>query len=511
MAEVFFEVSKRKEKLDKDGCVVLFFDIEEEIKKKIGELEITQGENHIHNKCQEIDKYLQEQKNSHNECYQGSFKRYVRDIEKEANALLSESSVYSQYCKSLTSKDEELTKLKGKTVELGKEKGKLASEKLPAEKSRQTISSCNGQTCKDESSENTAFPVAHQTDDPEHSTGSAQITSRPSEGTIVIIDSPSAGPTVSELKKERSDTCKEKGCPSEDLPSSGHSTTEGSEARPSIPYSETDSVNRYNSTFISQEYIAGLKTIHSKIHNRENTQCDATKDQYTTDGSDDPVIIKLHDCKNENIAYTILENRNNETHRTLDNSQNKFQRDVPLSQSPGGRQTIYEKSTFPETQKILEQIQTKEELGPVQPQLLDNGKLNIGESSDLQITADHQVTVEPSGNVVPQVLYGSKSPFKSRRICDNANCGEPHLYINEYGSAHPNGEYQKNNAFTMEGLGEALNSGNGIVSSGDLMSEATDTVQEEPSLKNYITIIAMILGGILFCALLSKVKINLLY
>ncbi|KMZ82940.1 hypothetical protein PVIIG_06213 [Plasmodium vivax India VII] len=511
MAEVYFEVSKRKEKLDQDGCIELFFDIEEEIKKKIGELEITQGENHIHPKCQEIDQYLQKQKNSHNECFQDSFKIYVTDIEKEANTLLSKSSVYSKYCISSTSKGEEHTKPKVATEELGEEKGKPASERTPVKNPSQRTSSCSGKPCKDESSENPPLPVANQTDGPGSSTGSATITSRPSEGRTVTVNSPSAESTTYEIEKEPSGTCKEKGCPSEDLPSPGHSTTEGSEARPTVPSSVSGSVNEYNSAFIPQKYVAGLKTIHSKTHNRENTQCEATEDQYTTNGSDDPVIIKLHDCKNENIEYTILENPNNKTQSALDNSQIILQPDALLLQSPRRQQTISEKSTFPEKQKFPEPIQTKDKLGYALPQLSDYGKLNIEELPDLQITSDHHVTVKQSGNSFPHVLEGSKSPLKSVHTRDDTDYEESNLYINEDGSGHPNGEYQQNNAFTRNSLGETLNSGNGIVSSEGSMFEAADASLEGPSLKNYITMIAMILGGILFCALLSKVKINLLY
>ncbi|KMZ95942.1 hypothetical protein PVMG_04016 [Plasmodium vivax Mauritania I] len=511
MVEVYFEVPTGKEKLDTSACVDIYFNFIDDINYKIAELEKTQGENHIHNKCQEIDQYLREHKYNHNECYGDNFKRYVRNLEGEANTLLSKSSVYSEYCMSSTSKDEERTKLKGKTVELGKEKGNTVPENLPAERSSQTTAHCTGKPCKGESSENQALSVANPTDTPEPSTGSATITSRPSEGTTVIVDSPSAESTTSELEKERSGTCKEKGCPSEDLQSSGHSTTEGSEARLTMPSSVSGSVKEHNSAFFPQKYVAGLKTIYSKPHNREYTHCEATKDQYKTDGSEDTVIIKLHDCKNENIAYTILENPNNKTQNSLYNSQIMLQPVALLPQSPGREQTLSEKSTFPEKQKFPEPIQTKEDLGYAQPQLSVYGKLNIPESSNLKIISDHQVTVEQSGNVVPHVQDGSKSPLERLRTCDNTNCRKSHLYINEDESSHPNGEYQQNNAFTMNSLGETLNSGNGIVSSGNSMFEATDAPPEEPSLKMYTTIIAMILGGILFFALLSKVKINLLY
>ncbi|GAB69567.1 hypothetical protein PCYB_003160 [Plasmodium cynomolgi strain B] len=143
MVDVYFEVSTENGKLDKNGCIVLFLDIQDNIKNKINELEKIQGENQIHEKCQEIDKYLKEQNHSHNECYQDSIKIIVASTEQETNNLLSQSNVYSKYCKCLISKDEECTEPKVETEELGKEKGKYEPEQLPEEKSNQATSSCN--------------------------------------------------------------------------------------------------------------------------------------------------------------------------------------------------------------------------------------------------------------------------------------------------------------------------------------------------------------------------------
>ncbi|GAB69505.1 hypothetical protein PCYB_002540 [Plasmodium cynomolgi strain B] len=402
MVEVFFEVPTGKEKSDKNSCIELFFDIQDGIKNKIRELEKTQGKNDIDKKCQEIDKYLQEQKDSHNECYQDSIKSFVTYIDQETRNILSKYSKYSQYCKCLTSTIEECTKPNVETEELGKENGNPVSERLTVENSNQTASICNGKPCIIRYSENQELPVTNHTSSHEHSTDSAKITSKPSEGINVMVNPPSAVSSACEVYRDYSDTSKGTGCPSKDMSSSGHSTSEGSEAHPTIPSSVSDSVNKYNSTYISQEYVAGLININSKTHNSENTQCEVTNDQHTTDGSEYTVIIKLRDCKSENITYTILENSNN----------------------------------------------------------------------------------------------------KSLHPCNNTNCGESHLHINEDGSNNPNREDQQNNAITRNSLGKGLNSGNGIVSSGDSVLEETDTIPEKPPLKMYITIIAMILGGIFLFAFL---------
>ncbi|CAG9485537.1 unnamed protein product [Plasmodium vivax] len=506
MVEVYFEVPTGRGKLDDNGCIELFFDIEEEIKKKIGELDITQGENHIHPKCQEIDKYLQEQKNSHNECYQGSFKSYVTDIEKKTNALLSESSVYSQYCKSLTSKDEELTKLKGKTVELGKEKGNPVPENLPAERSSQTTAHCKGKPCKGESSENQALSVANPTDSHEPSTGSAQITSRPSEGTAVIVDSPSAAPTASEFGKGRSDTCKETSCPSKGLSSSDHSTTEGSESHLSTSSSKTNVLHIPNPTVSSEDYIADISnTIYRKsLTHYKNGHCELNKDKDSKDSNENFITINLLDCRTEDAEYTITEDNNPEAYGIYANSPIRLHTDTPLPNPPNEGDINFPKVTFPERHELSDGMNTTEQLHSSQLKSIEEERAEFKGALNNQGVSNHQEISDIT----------MKSPFQRRgndgthlhnfRIYNSVNYDTSQKHVQPTHTYHTS--YEENTKNDIRD-GYILNKDSypmgeqGII---DIEDTELSTPLEEPSLKNYITIIAMILGGILFCALLSK-------
>ncbi|KMZ83042.1 hypothetical protein PVIIG_04607 [Plasmodium vivax India VII] len=513
MVEVFFEVPTGRGKLDDNGCIELFFVIEAEIENKIRELEKTQEKSHIHPKCQEIHKYLQEQKNSHNECYQGSFKSYVTDIEKEANTLLSKSSVYSEYCMSSTSKDEERTKLKGKTVELGKEKGNTVPENLPAERSSQTTAHCTGKPCKGESSENQALSIANPTDSHESLTGIAQITSRPSEGTAVIVDSPSGAPTVSELGKERSYTCKEASCPSKDLSSSGHSTTEGSESHLSTPSSKTNVLHIPNPTVTYEDYIGDISNaiFPKSLTHYKNGPCELNIDKDSMDINENLTDIKLLDCGTEDAKYTISEDNNHEASDITANSQISLRADIPLSSPPNGRDIKFPKVTFPEDHQLSEKMKTTEQLQSYQLKSLEEEKAKVTGALNNRGTSNHQEM--PDRTI--------KSPFQRRgndgnhllnfRIYNSANYDTSQKHVQPTHTYHTSYQETTKNEISA---GNILNKDPHSMEEQDVIDiEHTElnTPLEEPSLKNYITMIAMILGGILFCALLSKVKINLLY
>ncbi|CAI7717819.1 PIR protein [Plasmodium vivax] len=506
MVEVYFEVPTGRGKLDDNGCIELFFDIEEEIKKKIGELEITQGENHIHNKCQEIDQYLQKQKNSHNECFQDSFKIYVTDIEKEANALLSESSVYSQYCKSLTSKDEELTKLKGKTVELGKEKGNPVPENLPAERSSQTTAHCKGKPCKGESSENQALSVANPTDSHEPSTGSAQITSRPSEGTAVIVDSPSAAPTASELGKGRSDTCKETSCPSKGLSSSDHSTTEGSESHLSTPSSKTNVLNIPNPTITSEDYIGDISnTIFRKsLPHYTNAHCELNIDKGSKDSDGNFTTIKLLDCGTENAEYTISKNNNYEDYDITANSQTSFQTDIPLSSPSNEGDMQFQKVTSPERHHLSQGMKTTEQPQSYQPESLEEGKAKVTQALNNRGASKRQEMPDKTIESFFQRHHNAGTHFQSLSTYNNENHDTLPTHVRTAQSYDTSYKEATQNGISA---GYILNKDSyprGEQGSIDIEDTELSTPLEEPSLKMYTTIIAMILGGILFFALLSK-------
>ncbi|GAB69591.1 hypothetical protein PCYB_003400 [Plasmodium cynomolgi strain B] len=478
MAQVSFEVSTGKEKLDVE-CVKLFLVFEEEIENKILELENAQEQNDIHNKCEEINKYLQEHKYSHNECYQDPFRSYVKDIENEANILLSESSKYSQYCKCLTSKDEECTKPKGIAEELGKENGNPLSEELPANKSNQTASSCNIKSCEDTSSEYKALPDAKQTNIHEHSTHSAKITSEPPEETTVVVDHPIVS-TVSEFEKEHSNIKEEKDCSSKGLSSSIHSTTEGSESHPSITSSKTNVLHTSNSTVTSEAYITGIRNTNfgKSLSHYKNGHCELNKNKVSKDSDENMITIHLLDCKSEDAEYIISEDNNHEVNDITANSQISHHTDTSLPNPPNKGVIKSQKVTSTERHQLSEEMKINDQL--------QSSGLNFLEKKEEEDTG---------------VL--------SNRGSSNHDTSNKHAQGDQ--TDHTSHEEATKNEISNENI---LNKDSDSKEEQDIIDiehTVISTPPEEPPLRMYITIIAIILGGILFFAFLLKVKINLLY
>ncbi|KMZ89582.1 hypothetical protein PVBG_03303 [Plasmodium vivax Brazil I] len=490
MVEVYFEVPTGKEKLDTSACVDIYFNFIDDINYKIAELEKTQGENHIHNKCQEIDQYLREHKYNHNECYGDNFKRYVRNLEGEANTLLSKSNVYSQYCISSTSKGEEHTKPKVATEELGEEKGKPASERPPVKNPSQRTSSCS----------------ANQTDGPGSSTGSATITSRFSEGTTVTANSPSAVSAASELDKDHSDAYKGKDSTLKEVSAAYHLKTEESESHTNTPSPQSISFQNSNSTVNLEEYTSDLRSFAKKyIINYKNDACTDSKGKSHDDSNEENFIVKLTDCTNEDVEYTIRANSDHENDRAAESFQTNRNYDIPPLEPHNKGHTLMGDSYLIPSKKILENGESTGQIEYAQVQIPGKGQETPQEPSYIRQTLHNE---QP---IFLQEKERVKCSSNNLHTCNEINYKESHKNLHAAGSDIHSVAEPKGNGIAVKYFNNALDSNTGIANNGYSILETTDTVPEEPSLKMYTTIIAMILGGILFFALLSKVKISILY
>ncbi|KMZ81218.1 hypothetical protein PVIIG_02700, partial [Plasmodium vivax India VII] len=70
MSSVNFTPFRRKVTSDGGGCLEVYADIEGDIREKIAKLDKTNENGLFNQKCEEINKYLDDQKNIYGVCYQ---------------------------------------------------------------------------------------------------------------------------------------------------------------------------------------------------------------------------------------------------------------------------------------------------------------------------------------------------------------------------------------------------------------------------------------------------------
>ncbi|GAB69561.1 hypothetical protein PCYB_003100 [Plasmodium cynomolgi strain B] len=99
------------------GCLNVKDDIEVELSHKISKLDSSNGTEDIRQKCEEINKFLNEQKNVYNVCYEHRYKESLWYTPIIIKKILSESTEYNKCPQKWTLEPEEATKLTVKEEE----------------------------------------------------------------------------------------------------------------------------------------------------------------------------------------------------------------------------------------------------------------------------------------------------------------------------------------------------------------------------------------------------------
>ncbi|KMZ81702.1 hypothetical protein PVIIG_05760 [Plasmodium vivax India VII] len=112
MPDISFSTVRRDVTTNVDlGCLNVSDDIERELRDKISLLDRSNGTDDFRQKCEEINNFLDEQKDVYKVCYQHSYKQRLWYIPKIIEELLSKSTKYPKCPQRWTSEPEKATKL----------------------------------------------------------------------------------------------------------------------------------------------------------------------------------------------------------------------------------------------------------------------------------------------------------------------------------------------------------------------------------------------------------------
>ncbi|CAG9472661.1 hypothetical protein PVC01_140076900 [Plasmodium vivax] len=115
---VKFVSYKPNTQFDEEECTNLYVEISEQIENRITKFDNTDDAN-ILNECYNLEKYLDEQNESYEKCYEYPDMLYSLNIKKKITELLNQSTKYPK-CSKESTQDEERDKLKFETNELCK-------------------------------------------------------------------------------------------------------------------------------------------------------------------------------------------------------------------------------------------------------------------------------------------------------------------------------------------------------------------------------------------------------
>ncbi|GAB69666.1 hypothetical protein PCYB_004150 [Plasmodium cynomolgi strain B] len=147
MSNVNFTSFRRKVTSNGEGCLAVYDDIESDIKKKIAELDIQTDESLFTKKCEEINKYLDDQKNIYGVCYEVRSKNTHSYIADDVEKLLLKSNKYSKCPRQWKSEQDKITKLETKKDEPRDGDGKHGIETTELEEQRISKPNCEDESC----------------------------------------------------------------------------------------------------------------------------------------------------------------------------------------------------------------------------------------------------------------------------------------------------------------------------------------------------------------------------
>ncbi|GAB69659.1 hypothetical protein PCYB_004080 [Plasmodium cynomolgi strain B] len=132
---------------NRGACLEVYDDIQRGINEKIAELDKPMDRSLFTQKCEEINKYLDHQKNIYGVCYEVRFKSTYSYIAEDVEKLLLESNKYSECPKQWTSEPDKITKLEIKKDEPCDGDGKHGIETTETEEQRISKPNCENESC----------------------------------------------------------------------------------------------------------------------------------------------------------------------------------------------------------------------------------------------------------------------------------------------------------------------------------------------------------------------------
>ncbi|SBS95048.1 PIR Superfamily Protein [Plasmodium ovale curtisi] len=305
-AEVTFTIYNKDPKKDIYECSSLYENIIDKVKEKIKEIDEAKNED-VHSKCEELDKYIENQTNDYKVCYEHDYFKYSLKIEDGIKKSFGGNNKYKKCLPQLMLREED-NKLTQKVGELREEKIYSHKERASEEQCQAKSEYNDNESCKKKclDSEKLSDNV------PELCNKEELVNKKSSSYSVQKIKLPSNfdmnNEVTPEHKTENSNTFSLQEIISTNLSNAQHSIDDETNSYSSSPSLKNDSERSYVSDYFSEGNPSGksghydiisenyskayYQIIDNKSHDDVNSG-DVNIEDKSVHGGHDEIIIRL--------------------------------------------------------------------------------------------------------------------------------------------------------------------------------------------------------------------------